>query len=142
MTTNWSSRFMDMAHLVSKWSKDPSTQVGAVITDDKHRIISVGFNGEPRGVLEPLTRERKLLRTIHAEQNAMAFAGRDLTGCRIYITHPPCAQCAAMIVQRGLAIVCYDVRDLNNGYLERWKDSLDEANRMLHESNVAIIPFV
>lgn len=140
--SNWSSRFMDMAHLVSTWSKDPSTQVGAVITDDKHRIISVGFNGEPRGVLEPLTRERKLLRTIHAEQNAMAFAGRDLTGCRIYITHPPCAQCAAMIVQRGLAIVCYDVRDLNNGYLERWKDSLDEANLMLHESNVSIIPFV
>ena len=140
--SNWSSRFMEMAHLVSTWSKDPSTQVGAVITDDKHRIISVGFNGEPRGVLEPLTRERKLLRTIHAEQNAMAFAGRDLTGCRIYITHPPCAQCAAMIVQRGLAIVCYDVRDLNNGYLERWKDSLDEANRMLHESNVSIIPFV
>lgn len=140
--SNWSSRFMEMAHLVSTWSKDPSTQVGAVITDDKHRIISVGFNGEPRGVLEPLTRERKLLRTIHAEQNAMAFAGRDLTGCRIYITHPPCAQCAAMIVQRGIAIVCYDVRDLNNGYLERWKDSLDEANLMLRESNVSIIPFV
>ena len=43
---------MDMAKLVSSWSKDPSTKVGAVITDDENRIISVGYNGFPREVID------------------------------------------------------------------------------------------
>jgi len=29
--SKWDSRFMDLARLVASWSKDPSTQVGAVI---------------------------------------------------------------------------------------------------------------
>lgn len=139
MTTNWAARFMQMAELVATWSKDPSTKVGAVITDDKHRIVSVGFNGVPRGVMEPNSREQKLHRTIHAEQNAMAFAGRDLTGCRIYVTHAPCAQCAAMIAQRGIAMVCFDVSDKQ--YIERWEESVNEGIKVLNEARIIILPF-
>ena len=140
MTTNWAARFMDMAKLVATWSKDPSTKVGAVITDDKHRIVSVGFNGVPRGVMEPDSREQKLYRTIHAEQNAMAFAGRDLTGCRIYVTHAPCAQCAAMIAQRGLSLVYFGMRERDKDYLTRWEESINEGIKMLSEAGVVVIP--
>ena len=45
-TEKWDRRFMDMARLVASWSKDPSSQVGAVITRGKF-VISVGFNGFP-----------------------------------------------------------------------------------------------
>ena len=38
----WDRRFMDMATLVSMWSKDPSTKCGAVIVDPMNRIVSVG----------------------------------------------------------------------------------------------------
>lgn len=48
--SKWDSRFMDLARLVAGWSKDPSTQVGAVIVDPDKRIVSTGFNGFPRCV--------------------------------------------------------------------------------------------
>ena len=48
----WQKRFFDLAQLVATWSKDPSSQVGAVIVDDKKRIVSVGFNGLPIGVAD------------------------------------------------------------------------------------------
>ena len=40
----------NLAKHIGSWSKDPSTKVGAVIVDDKNRIVSVGYNGFPRGV--------------------------------------------------------------------------------------------
>ena len=93
--TNWDQRFLEMARLAATWSKDPSSKVGAVITDGK-RIVSLGFNGFPAGIDDDPSiyghRERKYRRVLHAEQNAISFAKRDLTGCTIYITHPPCAR--------------------------------------------------
>ena len=138
---DWASRFIDLAHVVAGWSKDPSTQVGAVITDDRNRIISLGFNGVPRSCREPGERDEKLHRTIHAEQNAMAFAECDLRGARIFVTHAPCAQCAAMIVQRGISLVCFDVRSTETAFFERWKDSHQQAMNMLYEAGVTIIPY-
>ena len=138
---DWASRFIDLAHVVAGWSKDPSTKVGAVITDDHNRIISLGFNGVPMSCREPNTREQKLYRTLHAEQNAMAFAECDLRGARIFITHAPCAQCAAMVVQRGLSLVCYDVRSTETAFFERWKDSHQEAMCMLYEAGVTVLPY-
>jgi deoxycytidylate deaminase len=48
---DWDSRFLEMAVLVSKWSKDPSTKVGAVIAKGKF-VVSLGFNGHPAGVAD------------------------------------------------------------------------------------------
>lgn len=47
----WNMRFLEMAKMVGSWSKDPSTQVGAVIVDDDRRVISLGYNGFPKGSL-------------------------------------------------------------------------------------------
>ena len=57
----WDMRFLELAALVATWSKDPSTQVGAVIVDSAKRIVSVGFNGAPRGVQEQLFRAQSIL---------------------------------------------------------------------------------
>ena len=37
--------FINIAHEVASRSKDPSTKVGCVIVDEKHRPISFGYNG-------------------------------------------------------------------------------------------------
>jgi dCMP deaminase len=50
MTKKWDKRFMELAKQVSTWSKDKSTGVGAVIVNDKKKVLSLGFNGFPRGV--------------------------------------------------------------------------------------------
>ena len=42
----WDKRFLELSRHVSNWSKDPSTKVGAIITDGI-KIVSMGFNGLP-----------------------------------------------------------------------------------------------
>ena len=87
----WDTRFLSLAAHISGWSKDPSSQVGAVITDG-NRIVSLGYNGFAAGVHDTterlVDRATKLNLTIHAEENAMNFAKRDLPGCTAYVTHP------------------------------------------------------
>ena len=107
MASKWASRFFQMAELVGSWSKDPSTQVGAVITEG-NRVVSLGFNGYPHGVSDRADtedRDMKYAKTIHAEENAILFAKRDLADCEIWVTHFPCPNCAAKIIQTGIAVV-------------------------------------
>jgi dCMP deaminase len=111
---SWDQRFLDLAEHISKWSKDPSTQVGAVIVDNKNRVVSVGFNGFPRGICDEeyllKHREAKYARILHAEQNAMLFADKDIGGCTLYV-YPfmPCNRCALEVIQKGITrVVSYD----------------------------------
>lgn len=46
----WHKRFMEVAELVSTWSKDPSTKVGAIVVGPDREIRSTGYNGLVRGV--------------------------------------------------------------------------------------------
>ena len=134
----WPVRFLDMADLVASWSKDPSTKVGAVITDTMNRVLGVGFNGLPRGVYDSFERlsdrETKLALTLHAEDNAITFASGDLRGASIYVTRPPCSHCAAKIVQSGIAAVYSP--ELPEGFAERWAESLRLAQDLFKEAGV------
>ena len=48
----WDERFLNLAKEISTWSKDPSTQVGAVAIGTKGEVLAQGYNGFPRGVLD------------------------------------------------------------------------------------------
>ena len=138
--SKWSKRFLEMATLVASWSKDSSTKVGAVISDSNKKVVSVGFNGFPMLTDDnDLPRERKLLRTIHAELNAILTARRSVEGCTIHITAPPCSQCAAAIVQSGITKVIFYYPE--NGFAERWALSTEEAGRIFEEAGVDVVCF-
>ena len=49
---SWDEMFILQAALIAQKSKDPSTKVGCVIVGDDNAILSMGFNGFPRGVDE------------------------------------------------------------------------------------------
>jgi dCMP deaminase len=104
--TNWDIRFLDLATHVSYWSRDPSTQVGAAIANDHKQVLSLGYNGFPRGVEDRKSRyedrETKLLFTAHAERNALDNATVDVRGATLYSTLCPCNECAKSIIQRGI----------------------------------------
>ena len=139
-TNIWNYRFMDMAHLVATWSKDPSSKVGAVIVDKNRRIISTGYNGLAIGVedsIERLTnRDIKYKIILHAEENAIMFAKRDLSGCSLYVTTlPPCAHCASLIIQSGIKTVYACKSDIP----DRWKDSYDLTTAMFNEAGVKLV---
>ena len=140
MIATWDKRFIDLAVHVGTWSKDPGAKVGAVIVDPKRRIVSVGFNGFPQGVSDApeiiADREIKLMRTIHAEENAILFAQRDLTGCSIYVNYPPCAKCSAKIIQVGITEV-YSLSP-DKAFYENWKNELHQGHELFLEADVVL----
>ena len=111
---NWDEYFMGIAMLAAKRSKDPSTQVGACIVSQDNIIISIGYNGMPKGCSDdefPWDRtgeETKYPYVVHAELNAILNAsGRDLRGSRLYVALFPCNECAKAIIQSGVKEVLY-----------------------------------
>lgn len=113
---SWDEYFMGVAILSSYRSKDPNTQVGACIVNDKNRIMSIGYNGLPNGCSDdvfPWERDGEQYDTkypyvCHAELNAILNnAGANLEGCRIYVALFPCNECAKAIIQSGIKEVVY-----------------------------------
>ena len=135
--TDWCTRFMDLAHHVARWSKDNSTKVGAVIVDNDKRIVSLGFNGPPRFVSdEHGDRMTKLLRTLHAEENAILFARGNVEGYTMYVTHHPCAHCAAVIAQVGLARVL--IPPVEPAFEARWAEHIIEARKTFAAADIEL----
>lgn len=103
----WDQRFLQMAQLVSTWSRDPSTKVGAVIVGADKKIISLGYNGFASGLPDDESlyadRDYKNQIVLHAELNAILSSKHDLSGAIIYSTHQPCMACASVIIQKGLS---------------------------------------
>ena len=63
---DWDSTFMGIAKLIAMRSKDPNTQVGAVIVAKDKRILSLGYNGLPAGMSDD---DYKLTDDINGSSN-------------------------------------------------------------------------
>lgn len=129
-----------MAEHVAKLSKDPSTKVGAVIFDDKRRIVSAGYNGFARGVADTADRledrSTKYRLTLHAEQNALMFATAPLHGCTLVVTHPCCAHCAALSIQAGIKHVVWP--EPAPAFLSRWEADMGLTLQQFKEAGVQV----
>ena len=113
---SWDECLMRMAHTIAERSKDPSSQVGAVICTTDHVVVGMGYNGFPRGIdsnefpwerTGPLP-ETKYAYICHAEENAIYNANNTLKGCKLYSTLYPCNECAKTIIQTGIKEVIYE----------------------------------
>ena len=114
---SWDEYFMGVAALAGMRSKDPNTQVGACIVSENNKILSMGYNGFPRGCSDeefPWAREGELLDTkypfvTHSELNAILnYRGGSLEGTKLYVSLFPCNECAKAIIQAGIRTVVYD----------------------------------
>ena len=113
---SWDEYFMGVALLSARRSKDPHTQVGACIVNEKNKIVGAGYNGLPIGCEDdefPWEKQGKFLDTkypyiCHAELNAILNnIGMDLKGCKIYTALFPCNECTKAIIQSGITEVVY-----------------------------------
>lgn len=143
--TNYISKdclYMSMCKLIAMRSKDPNSQVGAVIVDNRGRILSMGYNGLPDGLDDdnyPWEREGNNLDTkypyvVHAELNAILnYRGeRDLLrDSTLYVSMFPCNECAKAIIQSGIKRVVY----LENKYPD--SDSTKATIRMFNDSGIS-----
>lgn len=138
----WDRRFLRIAHEVAGWSHDPGTKVGCVLVLDK-RILAVGFNGFPQNLSDSFDlyqdREYKLAVTVHGEANAILNAaknGAKTEGATAYVTFPPCSQCAAALIQAGVAkVVCPDPANAP----ERWRANFRLGNEMLFLARLKLL---
>lgn len=134
----WDEYFMGMAHLSALRSKDPSTQVGAVIVSSANKVVSIGYNGLPKGCSDdeyPWDREGNALESkyvyvVHAELNAILNAPLSVQGCRLYVSLFPCNECAKAIIQAGIAEIVYE----DDKYADT--DIVKASKRMLKDAGV------
>ena len=118
---SWDEYFMGVADLSGMRSKDPNTQVGACIVSEDNKILSMGYNGFPKGCSDdefPWSRERqgdqqdpystKYLYVTHSELNAILnYRGGSLEGSKLYVSLFPCNECAKAIIQAGIKTVIF-----------------------------------
>lgn len=113
---SWDETFMHICRIIAQRSKDPSTQTGACLVDEKNIILSLGYNGFPRGCsddLLPWDREGEFGETkypfvVHAEENAVLNSNASLDGAKLYCILFPCNECAKVIIQKGIAEIIYE----------------------------------
>lgn len=139
----WDARFLDLALFIAEWSKDPSTKVGAVLVRPDRTIAALGFNGFPRGVLDHPERyddrPTKYEMVVHAELNALLSSRESLEGYTLYVTPlPPCSQCAAAIIQRGIrkVVIAMD-KELSENWAKKWQVS----STMFSEAGLSVCIF-
>ena len=134
----WDDYFMGVAKLSAMRSKDPNTQVGACIVNEKNRIVGIGYNGFPYGIDDdtyPWESDGDFLNTkypyvVHAEPNAILNATVSLEGASLYVTLFPCHECAKLIIQSGIKEIVF----LENKYQEQ--SSVKASMRMLEDAGV------
>ena len=139
MSNKWDIRFLEMAKLVSSWSKDPSTQVGAIAVKNR-TVIAQGYNGFPRGMSDdPFRYEQKPLKykmIVHAEMNLIYNAadnGVSLKGSTVYVVGlPACRDCAKGLIQAGITRVV----TLEQKIPENWQESITSSISMFKEAGV------
>lgn len=136
---SWDEYFMGVAILSGMRSKDPNTQVGACIVSNDNKILSMGYNGFPKGCSDdefPWCREgeplnNKYFYTTHSELNAILnYRGGSLEGAKIYVSLFPCNECAKAIIQAGIRTIVYD----SDKYAHT--DSTIASKRMLDAAGV------
>jgi len=134
----WDRRFLELAETVSSWSKDPSTQVGAVVVRPDRTIASVGYNGFPMGMTdipgEYDNRDIKYDFIVHAEMNAILFAREPLEGYTLYTTpFMPCIRCAVQVAQAKISrIVSYHSDN------PRWVESFEKTKVALSRTGIEL----
>lgn len=138
---NWDEYFMGIALLSGERSKDPNSQVGACIVSEDNKILSIGYNGFPRGCSDDeisWEREGAFMDTkypyvCHGELNAILnYTGSTLKGSKIYVGLFPCNECAKAIIQAGIKEVIYS----HNYDHDHHSDEMEVSMRLLNECGV------
>lgn len=135
----WQEYFITIAQVCALRSKDPNTQVGAVIVNQNKEIIATGYNGLPWGCNDdnyPWENDRenwletKYPYVVHAEANAIIHARQNCAGFSLYTTLFPCCECAKLIIQAGIKQIFYSSDKHSK------KEEIIAAKRMLHDAGV------
>jgi dCMP deaminase len=139
----WDLRFLELAKQVASWSKDPSTQTGAVLVSPDKKDVILGFNGFPSQITDDYrltVREEKYELIVHCEMNAVLNAKRDVSGYTLY-TYPflSCTRCAVHMLQAG--ITRFVAPEIPPELEERWGAALKKTKEVFDEAGVEVVTY-
>lgn len=150
MSKRWDDGFLTIALEWAQMSKDPSTQVGAVLVHGRD-VLTMGFNGFPEGLIDSPERlndrELKNRLVVHAEENTICKAakrGISTNGATIYMAAvdrttgqvwggAPCVRCTVSLIQAGIKEVVVPVA---KNIPLRWMDDIMFARTLLEEAGI------
>lgn len=141
----WDLFYLGMAQYVSSASKDPSTKTGAVIVGPNNAVISVGFNGFPKGMPDDealyANREEKYSRIVHCEINALIYAGRSIPEGSSLYTYPfmSCDRCVVQMLQAGIRRFVAPVATKDQ--IERWGDAFAKTRKYILECGGELVEY-
>ena len=143
----WDNRFMDMAEMISTWSKDPSSKIGAVAVNDERRILATGYNGFPKGIADTEERlnnkDEKYPRIIHAEMNALMnalYSGVSLKDATLYVYGlPVCPSCSKCVIQAGVKRVVIPATKTDKG---NWQQVWEEQSLPMYKEAGVIVKYI
>jgi dCMP deaminase len=141
---SWDEYFVSLVPAVAARATCDRGRSGCLVVRDR-RIICTGYVGAPpgfphcdqaghlwRNVLEEYgTIRAHCVRTIHAEQNALAQAARyglPLEGTTVYCSMEPCPTCAMLLISVGVSRVVA---------LRRYH-AADQSRQMLQQANIRL----
>jgi dCMP deaminase len=142
--TKWDFRFLALAAEVAKWSKDPSTKVGAVLVRGDRSLVSVGYNGFPAGHDDDprlyADQTYKYKHVVHAEVNAlsgMRDEGRKSKDLTLYSSFPPCPDCVRRMAESGeirrvVSVASWVPPGKPEYWIEEWSERLKESQKEAH----------
>jgi dCMP deaminase len=136
----WTDYFLGLAKVVSQRSHDIHTQHGCVITDQNNRVLGVGYNGYPRGLIDdqlPKNRPDKYPWMVHSERNALSNCVVRPDNGIAYVTGQCCNDCIIALWQEGIKTV-YMIDDhgthlFNEEAKKRFDTFIDMSGMQIHK---------
>lgn len=149
MKSGWDVRWLGLAAHVASWSKDPSTKVGAVAVSKDQRLLSMGWNGFPRGFQDRpelyADREYKYDYVVHAEKNCVYNAAREgvsLIDSTMYVHGMlVCSQCALGVRQCGVSRVVIATPDVDVVKV-KWLEEFEKSGFVFYDGGISFDVFV
>ena len=146
ITPKWQERFILSAKQKSSYSKDPSTQIGAVAVNPETMIeLSSGWNGFPRGIHDSserlMNRTQKFQYTVHGEMNCIYNAthnGISLKGSHLFVYGlPVCSRCALGVIQVGIVdVTCLLPKKKKHQMVQSWLDEWSMTKELFNEAGI------
>jgi dCMP deaminase len=130
---DYDTYFMSLVKAVAARGTCSRRKVGAIVVNQKNRIVASGYNGAPPGArhcnheayanpeddpdLYQVDGRWSCVRAIHSEANTIAYAASEgiaLGGLRLYCDTFPCFNCFKQIVTTGIIEVVYQSDYVND----------------------------
>lgn len=124
---------MGMAWMWASMSKDPSTQVGAIIVGADNSPLGEGYNGPPASIDDKeidWSRPNKYPFVRHAERNAISHSIGSVKGATLFVTGSPCPDCMLEIVTKGISKVVYHQHKPDRSSMLSRQDEWEDTTRI------------